>query len=576
MKILIRRVREQKGTIVFIDRRLEVPTLRIGRGTEQDLELADARVPLALAEIAPIDNGQWRVEARAGGTGGVWVNGTPCAAATLAIEDRIDAGHYRITLMAPPDGTDLALLVEETAVVTTAEDIPAVGATRLDETRLSRRGVAWAGFLLVLSAFLLLPMYLRYGADEAKAASPIPLLPSHTAWNSGPLSSAHAYVESECEQCHVKPFERVQNQACLACHASTRHHVPTEALAALPDFAAAQCTDCHREHNGADGTIVRLASLCTDCHENLQPRFPESPMETVRDFSTTHPPFSPVLARFDPARRVFEPIAMIQGKAPLREDNGLVFPHDLHLDAKGIDAPEGTRVLECDACHVPDRGKIGFEPITMERHCADCHRLEFDPEDLQRVVPHGQPAEVAAVIRDHHAAKALDLRAPSLGALPNAPERRRPGPPRTREEREFIARWTAAEGDRLVREVFDGRLCRYCHVVQETGDPRLPWDVAPVNLQEHALSGAQFVHGAHEASACTDCHAATTSNLSTDVLLPDIENCRACHGDPGHGKQVTNTCIDCHAYHADTGVHWAPALAQTRRPTAAASTGDSR
>lgn len=567
MKILIRRMQENKGTIAFVDRRLESATLRIGRGTDQDLEIADPRVALAHAEITPVPAGGFRIDAKS--TSGVWVNGGTCAVGDLTFEDRVDLGRFRLTLLRPADDSDLAVLVEERPASDVAQNRPEISCTRLDQTRLSRRGLAWAGFVVVLLAMLFLPLLLRFGGDAAKAAVPrsvSPILPTHAAWNSGPLSSAHAYFETDCAACHVKPFQRVGNAACLACHDTLRHHVPEPAMAALHDFSTAACTDCHREHNGPDGTVVRLASLCTDCHANLQARFPESTMAAATSFGSNHPPFSPRLARYDAATRSFSSAPASQGLgAPLQEDNGLVFPHDLHLDAKGIDAPEGTRALVCANCHEPDRGAVGFRAVSMERHCADCHRLEFDPDDPARVVPHGKPAEVAAVLRDHFAAKALDGQTRRPGSLPASPERRRPGPARTREDREFMARWTASQGDQIVREVFAGRLCRYCHVVQRTPDPKLPWRIAPVALQEHALEAAAFTHSPHADSACVDCHEAQVSKTSHDVLLPDIDNCRACHGDLGSGSQVASACVDCHGYHVDGGVIWDPSATQRKK-----------
>ena len=572
MKTLIRRMREQKGTIAFVDRTLDTATVRIGRGTEQDLEIADPRVSLAHAEITPVPDGTFRVDGKT--ASGVWVNGAPCSMRVLQFEDHLDFGRFRVTLLKAPAGVDLGLLVEERPMVQAAEDGAQIPPTQLTQTWLSRRALAWSAFTVVLLAMLLLPLLLRYGTGSTPVTVPravAPLVPTQAVWNSGPMSSAHAYIHADCAACHVKPFEPVQNGACAACHDTVRHHVPDAALAALPDFAAAACTDCHREHNGPDGTVVRLASLCTDCHADLQKRFPDSKMSNAKNFAHEHPSFSPRLTRFDPATKKFTAAPVSQGAGvKLEEDNGLVFPHDLHLDLKGIDAPEGTRELACSSCHEPDRTAVGFRPVSMERHCADCHRLEFDPDDPARVVPHGKPAEVAAVLRDHFAAKALNGQTRAMGALPAAPDRRRPGPPRTREEREFIARWSATQGDQVVREVFQGRLCTYCHVVTPTEDPKLPWAIAPIALQEQTMDGAGFTHASHAGTPCADCHAAPTSKSSRDVLLPDIDNCRACHGDSGGHAQVSNTCIDCHRFHVHDGIIWDPDATQRKAAKPAA------
>lgn len=566
MKVLVRRSHSQKGTTVFVDRVLDVATLRIGRGTEQDLEIADPRVALAHAEVLPQTDGSHVVQART--RSGVWVNGAPCAIRRIEFPDILNFGRFQVSLLKPAAGTDLALLIEEREASSREDRATVEPITRLQDTRLSRRGLAWGAALLVLATMLLIPLLLRYGQATADATPPssMPLVPTDAVWNSGPVSSAHAYFETACATCHAQPFEPVRNAACLSCHDGTRHHVLDPTHAALPAFASAQCTDCHREHNGPEGTIVRRASLCTDCHAEPSERFADTKLTPMRSFSKQHPPFSPLLTRFDPTTRSFHAASVSQTPGVvLSEDTGLRFPHDLHLASKGVDAPEGSRVLDCAACHVADLGQISFEPVSMEKHCADCHRLEFDPEAPTRVVPHGKPAEVAAVLRDYFASRALSGGVKALGALPVTPERRRPGPARTRAERQALASWSEQQGDVAVREVFEGRLCSYCHVVEQTGDAKLPWIIAPVALQEHTLRGAAFTHKPHSVAPCGDCHEAQTSRLSSDVLLPTLEHCRACHGDDDSRSQVSNTCIDCHSYHLDASPLWDPQATQRKQ-----------
>lgn len=565
MKILIRRMQSHKGAVTFVDRELDAASLRIGRGTAQDLEISDPRVALEHAEILLKAERSYRVEAR--NPNGVWVNGAPCAGSELECEDSLDFGRFHLTVLEPESGTDLALLVEERASTQRQDGELADHVIRLQDTRLSRRGLAWTGALLVLLCVLLLPLAIRYGSTPATAlaSESLPLVTTDWVWNSGPLSSTHAYFDTDCAACHIMPFERVPNQACVACHDGIRHHFKDAALATAPEFAGAQCTECHGEHQGAQGSVQRQAALCTGCHAETASRFAGTQLAEVRSFSSMHPPFSPLLTRYDPVARKFHatPAAQAQG-APLREETGLSFPHDLHLAAKGVDAPEGTRVLACPDCHVPDLGQTSFEPVRMERHCADCHRLEFDPDDSARVVPHGKPAEVAAVLRDHFAARGLGGQVKALGTLPEMPERRRPGPQRARAEHDLVQRWSETQGEQAVREVFAGRLCRYCHIVEETGDPALPWAIAPVNLQEHSLRGARFTHKPHGVTPCADCHDAQRSRSSSDVLLPNIENCRGCHGDAGGHSQVASECVDCHSYHASDAPLWDP-LATPRR-----------
>lgn len=569
MRVLIRRLENKKGTTTFVDRTVDAPSLRIGRGTDQELQLSDMRVALAHAEIEPFQGGPYRIEAKT--ANGVWVNGGPCPGSRLDFNDTIDCGHYRLTILKPDFGVDLAILVEEQSLAADRPGGSGSYVTELRNTRLSRRGLAWAGFLLVLLTMLVIPLSVRYGTSSAGAPgqpqAKALAWPNDEVWNSGTISSTHAYFETDCASCHVEPFTQVRNDACLACHDTIHHHAHDPELLALDDFSGAMCTDCHHEHNGPDGTLVRLPSLCTDCHASPQERFPGTKLESVRSFSNEHPAFSPLVTQYDPSERKFSAAPVAQGRnALLKEDTNLKFPHDLHLAGKGVDAPEGKRVLACADCHVPDRGEISFEPVTMERHCADCHRLEFDKELPDRVVPHGKPADVAGVIRDQTAAKALTGKVKALGTLPVTPDRRRPGPrPAPVMSKEALATWSEQQGDQRVREMFEGRLCSKCHIVSPTQDEHLPYAIALVAMREHTMNGAWFNHKPHALTPCADCHEADKSSTSSDVLLPDIANCRGCHGDIDGSSQVRSACIDCHEYHLSDAPLWDKNASQRKR-----------
>ena len=51
----------------------------------------------------------------------------------------------------------------------------------------------------------------------------------------------------------------------------------------------------------------------------------------------------------------------------------------------------------------------------------------------------------------------------------------------------------------------------------------------------------------HKSVKCDDCHHATQSRLTSDVLMPGISDCVACHSPKG---KVVAECITCHSYHA--------------------------
>ena len=62
---------------------------------------------------------------------------------------------------------------------------------------------------------------------------------------------------------------------------------------------------------------------------------------------------------------------------------------------------------------------------------------------------------------------------------------------------------------------------------------------------------AKFSHAAHETTPCADCHRATASSTSADVLMPTIADCRTCHQGEHAATALPSTCIMCHVYHRD-------------------------
>ena len=93
---------------------------------------------------------------------------------------------------------------------------------------------------------------------------------------------------------------------------------------------------------------------------------------------------------------------------PIAESTNLVFPHDVHLDPKGVRSPlQGRMKLECKSCHTPDAARVRFEPVSMTKHCQECHQLQFEPAVTTREVPHGKPAAAVVVIEEFYANLAL-------------------------------------------------------------------------------------------------------------------------------------------------------------------------
>jgi hypothetical protein len=61
----------------------------------------------------------------------------------------------------------------------------------------------------------------------------------------------------------------------------------------------------------------------------------------------------------------------------------------------------------------------------------------------------------------------------------------------------------------------------------------------PLSTFSHAVEG-------HRDLECTACHAAAQSRQASDVLIPDMESCSACHRPGGSAR---HDCVECHRYH---------------------------
>jgi predicted CXXCH cytochrome family protein len=416
-------------------------------------------------------------------------------------------------------------------------------------------------FAATLFLGLLLPWAAR-NAENGNALLRAAHLPSDRAWSSGPLHSAHAALGQKCESCHVRAFEQVTNGACLDCHAANLHqHVPANHVSAV-SLATRECTSCHVEHDEPGDLVNKDQRLCLDCHADPKKSMPTvQGMQQIADFGRSHPQFRVSMLDGVGAGSAQPAVQRVLLDTPgLRERSGLKFPHDKHLDAKGIKTPDGKKVMGCGDCHVATRDGHGFEPIKMEGQCASCHKLEFDPATPDRTVPHGKPAEVVQALIDHYSGRYLagypdrqaaadSSRTISLPSLEASPAARARMLGNARERALVVA-----------KDVFERRMCADCHVVERVD--REEWRVQPVKLTQQWMPAANFDHAAHGTSLtpCSTCHAAEKSREAAEILMPGIKVCRDCHagGDTGgeHAGKLASTCTTCHGFHGATNPLW--------------------
>ncbi|NNC99268.1 MAG: hypothetical protein HKN85_03710 [Gammaproteobacteria bacterium] len=445
----------------------------------------------------------------------------------------------------------------------------------LDETRLSKRWPSWLLFAGILLLFLIVPILSLVNHDLASALRQSPL-PSDNAWISGKLSPGHQIpdLNENCEACHVKAFQRVQDDSCLSCHATVNHHFDT-GVHDVSSLQGARCASCHLEHNKPPELVRRDDQLCISCHRSMaESGAIDTDLRDVDGFGTEqrsgtmsapHPSFriSMLVAqgRADKTTWKSERIDLSLGP---KEASNLHFPHDVHLDPAGLESPGGQTVLECADCHVGDAAGELMQPVSMENNCRSCHTLVFDSTAPLREVPHGDPDTVLLTLEEYYSRQFLTE---SLGRTPTPQEMqdfmlRRPGREvqrRAEQTLNLASPWGKANS--VAREIFERTTCATCHntSIDESGKYLSKWRVDPIRLTQRWMPKSVFNHYRHRTSDCSVCHNAAESEHGSDVLMPDLPVCESCHtGSRTHESKVPSNCVMCHQFHLPDQQHWQP------------------
>lgn len=552
MRILVRYISHKSK---LNDTLQEVPLqgsrLKIGRGTDQDIHLANLRVALAHAELVEGQDGKVRLQCHL--AAGFHYNGDIVQSAVLVAGDRIELGGYNIRVSDGTSGTLVLEIAEDTTARGREMEAALLKRARLDLTAAGLRKRPWAlglaGFLLV--AFLLIPVIAATVPAAGKWLRVLPVLPSDHAWASGAVSDAHAHFGVNCNSCHTVPFVPTRNRACLSCHQNTVHHVDNEVLK-TGLFKGQRCASCHHEHTGKSSLIRHDEALCVTCHGDLKARLKDTQVLDVRNFGEAHPEFRPTLVHQENGAPISVRVAL-SDKQALRETPGIEFSHKGHLAADGVASPtRGKLKLTCVDCHQVEAGGGRMQPVSFEKNCHECHQLNI-PGDELREVPHGKLAAALGAVDDYFQAWALRGGYPNLFAPRAVVARRLPGQALPEADKQDALSWAARSAALTSAEMLAYTTCGKCHTVQPSGKGSGvdAWRMDPVAIPQAWLPGAHFSHQRHDTQACIDCHRdATQSDTSADVMLPGIASCRNCHGsgDAGEGK-LASTCVTCHDFH---------------------------
>ncbi len=525
MLILLRKIRlRHQSQIDQNDVEYQAERLRVGSGQGQDLQLFGDEVGRAHCTLEPSSEGGLRV--RCHGQHQVTVADQDVAQVDLPANEWLRIGPHQLARIEAPPGFDLAIEVriDSTATESVKERLGDALSLRMPRIRM----LSYALLAAVLILGFALPLSSTFSEGWRNTLSRVGA-PTNRHWATGELSRAHRMpaIAENCSACHEKPFRRVRNQACLSCHTGMSHHTDDPDLLALTGLDEQRCASCHIEHESPRRALIaEHVGLCVDCHARPERFAAMTELAPVRDFERAHPEFRPqVFDRDGTLQRI------AQSETP-RTYSGLIFPHDVHLDADVVHGPDGAgAALTCAGCHEPERDRVGFRPLSFERHCRGCHDLDAVLGDAVVELPHGDLDAARSLLEQ----AAADMPAPDV----EAPARRRPGFEAPRGEQDQV--------EAVVDRVIGVQVCARCHEVTRT-----PGEVASLSAPrwpQRRFSRALFSHASHQWTSCESCHNVSDSADASELLMPDIADCRSCHTGANARTGVASTCVDCHQFH---------------------------
>ncbi|MBY8976273.1 cytochrome c3 family protein [Rhodobacteraceae bacterium NNCM2] len=578
---------------------LQGAEIRMGRGSPMEINLPEIDVDYHHATVVD-DGGALRITAV--GENGLTSGKKRVHDIVLAPGVTVRIDRFEFSAEPGRDGADHVLVMKVLPEVQSAR-VARREKRALVDVLPSRRLLSWVFAIAILGVFIIWPMSAVLtrttpekgevvlsdrGKDEVRKPHPMEAL-----WITGPLSKAHAEIGGECGSCHLRPFEKTTDAACLSCHATTENHI-TPAGHPQASLDGMQCSDCHKEHNGGESPVVSSASLCADCHADIVAVAPETKLRPISTFLSDHPNFEPeiitAVERGDDGK--LHPVLLpkpFPKDAVLEEISGLRFPHDKHLAKDGVALISGKQPLACNDCHQVEADGNLMRPIRMERDCGGCHQMAFAPAGTAISLPHADEAGIAKIVHDYFFERVAEGEV-ELPAEKSSNRRRLGRRDRNLGGEALTEAWAAEESERQLDAIFGTTLCATCHEAQKVGDAATAsgWLVQPALLQRQWMPRANFSHKRHEEMECTSCHAAPESKAATDVLMPQISTCRECHkieagredpllaylgslgaaeeaplqSAPVGKKNAPVECVTCHGFHVEGKEPMSPAHAE--------------
>ena len=366
--------------------------------------------------------------------------------------------------------------------------------------------------------------------------------------NPGPLATAHAKLEANCNSCHT-PFSRqTQNSLCLDCHkpVATDLAVHSGFHGLNPQVASSQCRRCHTDHKGRDGDILffdaplfdhalsvfalkgaHVGLACVSCHV-AKAKFREAPAAC----KACHTKDDPHKGELGPSCEACH-TADNWRKAAAFDHRKTALPlTGAHAQAECRSCHAGAQYTglstTCAGCHEADdihRGMFGAK-------CQDCHsaeawnQVQFDHDRTK------------FPLRAAHRKVSCDGCHSADPAKDNLP----------------VTCIGCHHKDDIHRGSF-GPNCVSCH--SET-----TW--AQASNFDHDKTSFPLI-GSHRSVACADCHKSNDFKAAPRF-------CQHCHHDTFHKGRLGPDCASCHS--PNGWLHWHfDHAAQTRFPLTGAHAG---
>ncbi len=185
------------GREIVRDRVVEGDRLAIGRATTNDVVVADLAVEQHHVSVTRTDRGHLAIEAA--GTRDFTLDWhkrnsfsiDPAAGGALTL------GLYTLTFGLEADGRTLVTVTQEEREFGNRD---AVRGFDLASVMPSKRAAAWIGVLVILIAFLAVPIWTNLTrADKQPGAHGVDQVAWDDSWSTGKLSLAHHSLENNCE-----------------------------------------------------------------------------------------------------------------------------------------------------------------------------------------------------------------------------------------------------------------------------------------------------------------------------------------------------------------------------------------